>query len=162
MLVACLGGLTVGLFVGFLRIMFPFLFLLAGVGLAGMVSEGTALALPEFLGAEYSRMAIVFLVVFAALQAIGAMVSALMSLVMTAASTAVSAAPTGALLNRIGGAAAGLIYGCVFLSVILIALQQIPVDYIASAMEESSFAHGLIGWVDEYSHSIEISREWRR
>ena len=160
MLVACLGGLAVGMLGGFLKIMLPFLFLLVGVGLAGTVSEAIAPSLPEFVGGEHTRMAIVFLVVFAALQAAGAMFSALAGLAITAASTAVSAAPTAALINRCGGAGAGLIYGCVFLSVSLIALQQVPVDSVAQAIGESSFAHWPIGWVDKYSPSIEISREW--
>lgn len=152
-----MGGLAVGLLAGFLKIMLPFLFLLAGVGLADAVSVSVGSSLPEFLGGEHSRIAIVFLVVFVILQAIGAMVSSLMRVAMTAASAAASAAPNVALLNRSAGAAAGLIYVWMFLSVFLIALQQIPVTAISEAIGESSFAHWPIGWADRFVASIEIS-----
>ena len=148
MLVACLGCLAFGLLSGFLKLMIPFLFLLGGVVLAGAASSAVAPSLPEFLGGEHARTAVVFLLALSVLVVVGVMVSGLASIAMTAATTAVHATPKGALLNRSGGAAAGLIYGCVLLSVVLIALQQIPVTFIADAMSESSFAHWPIGWVD--------------
>ena len=157
MLAACLGGLAFGLLGGFIKIMLPFLLLICGVVLAGTAASAFGPVLPEFLGGEHSRTAVVFLLVLAVLQVLGLMVFGLFSLAMTAATTAVSATPTGALLNRSGGAIAGLIYGCVLLSVFLIALQQIPVAPIADAMSESSFAHGPINWVDRYAPSIGIS-----
>ena len=156
-LVASLGGLALGLLGGFLKLLIPFLFLLAGVGVAGTVSMAVGPSLPEFLGNEHARVAIVFLVGFAALQAVGRVVAALMSIGIAAATTAVSAAPVGALLNRAGGAMAGLIYGCVLVSVLLIALQQIPVSSVSDAIRESSFAHRPIGWVDRYVAAIEIA-----
>ena len=162
MLAACLGGLAFGLVGGFLKIVIPFLFLLAGVGLAGTVSMAVGPALPEFLDGEHSQTAVVFLVALAALQVVGLVVAGLMSLGVAAASAAVSVTPMGSLLNRSGGAAAGLVYGCVLLSVFLIALQQIPVASVSDAIGESSFAHRAIGWVDAYAPSIEISREWDR
>ncbi len=162
MLIACLGGLAFGLLGGFLKLMVPFLFLLAGVGLAGTVSMAVGPSLPELLGEEYAREAIVFLVVFAALLAVGGVVTSLVGLGIAAATTAISVAPVGALLNRAGGAVAGLIYGCVVLSILLIVLQQIPVPSVAEAIGESSFAHRPIGWVDKYAPSIEISPDWER
>ena len=162
MLIACLGGLAFGLLGGFLKLMIPFLFLLAGVGLAGTVSMAVGPSLPELLGEEHSREAIVFLVVFAALLAVGGVVSSIMSLGIAAATTAISVAPVGALLNRAGGAVAGLIYGCILLSVLLIALQQIPIPSVYDAVGDSSFAHRPIGWVDRYAPSIEISPDWER
>ena len=160
MVVACLGGLAMGLAGGFLKIMLPFLFLLAGVGLAGTVSMAVGPALPEFLGGERSQTAVTFLVVLAALQVVGFVVSGLMSLGIAAASAALSATPMGDLVNRSGGAVAGLVYGCVLLSVFLVALQQVPVESVSDAIGESSYAHRAIGWVDAYAPSIEISPEW--
>ena len=158
MLVACLAGLATGLVGGFFKILLPFIFLLAGVAVAGTISNAVGPALPEVLGDDHSQTAVVFLVVLAALQAAGFMLSGILSLAMMAASAAVSATPMGALFNRAGGAVAGLLYGCVFVSVFLIALQQIPVESVAEAIGDSSFAHRPIGWVDKYAPSIEISQ----
>lgn len=151
-----------GLLGGFIKTMIPFLLLVCGVGLAGTVAFALGPSLPEFLTEEESRMALVFLVVLTVLQLLGLMLSSLTSVATTAATTVVSATPTGALLNRGGGALAGLVYGCVFLSVFLIALQQIPVTAIADAIGEASFANRPIGWVDRYAPTVEISGDWSR
>ena len=160
MVVACLGGLAFGLLGGFLKIVIPLLFLLCGIALAGGVSAGVGAALPDLLGGERSQIAIVFLLALAGLLVVGMAVAGLVSLGVTAASAAVSATPMGAMLNRAGGAVAGLVYGCVLLSVFLIALQQVPVASVSDAIGESSLAHGPIGWVDKYTPAIEISPDW--
>lgn len=157
MLITCFGGSAFGLLGGFLKLIIPFLFLLVGVGLAGWVSMAVGPSLPEVLGGEHTLTAIVFLVVFAALLSVGGVVASLASLAMAAATTAVSVAPLGSLLNRAGGAMAGLIYGCVLLSVVLIALQQIPIPSVYDAIDESSFAHRPISWVDRFVAAIEIA-----
>ncbi len=159
MLAACLSGMSVGLLAGFLKIWLPLLFLLAGTGFAGALATAFGPSLLGFLDSENTQLAAAFLVVFAAMQVMGAVVHTLMSYPLTVASAMVSLVPMGALLNRAGGILAGLLYGCVFLSVILIALQQVPVDSIAEGMDESSYAHRPIGWVDRYVASIEIAAD---
>ena len=157
MLAACLGGLGFGLLSGFLKMLAPIVLLAIGIWLSSAVSSAIGPRLPEFLNGEPSQTAIVFLLVFVALFAVSVKVSFLLGLAMTAATTAVSVTPMGALLNRAGGAVAGLIYGCVLLSVCLIALQQIPVDAVASAIGESSFARSPMAWVDRFIPSIELA-----
>ena len=162
MLVTCLGGLGFGLLSGFLKVVVPFVLLLVVVGLAGAASGAIGPSLPGALGGEHSQIAIAFLVVFVALQVMSMMVSFFVGVAMTAATAAVSVMPMGALLNRAGGALAGLFHGCILLSVLLIALQQIPVGSISVAIEESSFAHRPIDWVDKLAPSIELSPDWVR
>ena len=160
-LVTWVVGAAVGLVSGFIRIWILFAFLLAGVGFAGGFAFAIGPSLSRVLETEGAQLAAAFLVVFALMQLLGAFITYLLRHLLSIASALVSVMPMGFLLNRGGGLVAGLVYGCVFVSVILIALQQWPADTVARGIEETSFAHRPIGWVDHYVSSIEISPDWQ-
>lgn len=159
-LIAWAAGAAIGLFSGFIKIWIPFAFLLAGVGIAGSLAFAFGPSFSGVLGTEEAQLTAVFLVVFILMQLLGAAIAYLTRHFMSIASTFVSLVPMGALLNRGGGLLAGLVYGCVFISVIFIALQQWPVDPVAKGVQESSIAQRPIAWVDRYVASIEISYDW--
>ena len=152
-------GAAIGLFYGFIRMWVPFAFLIAGVGLAGALAFAFGPSLSGVLETEGSQLKAAFFAVFVIAQLLGAFIAYTMRHLMVIASALVSVFPMGALLNRGGGVVAGPLYGCIFVSVILIGLHQWPVDTVTRGVQESSFAHMPIGWVDRYVASIEISSD---
>ena len=148
-----------GLFAGFIKISVTFAFLLAGVGFAGGLANVIGPSFSGFLGSESSQTAAAFLVVFAAMQVLGAIVAALLRKPVSIASGLSALFPMGFLFNRGGGVMAGVLFGWISVSVFLISLQHWPVDAVGRGINESSIARGPIGWVDRYAASIEISQE---
>ena len=150
-------GAAAGLFLGFIRIWIPFAFLMAGVGLAGALALVFGPSLSGLLETEGAQLTAVFFVVFAISQLLGAFIAHITRHFLSIASVLVSVAPMGALFNRVGGFAAGLVYGGIFVSVILIGMHQWPLDTVTKGVKESSFAHRPIGWVDRFVAAIEIA-----
>ena len=159
-LTAWVVGAAAGLFFGFIRIWIPFAFLIAGVGFAGALAFAFGPSLSGLLETEGAQLIAAFFVVFAISQLLGAVIAHTTRHFMSFASELVSAAPMGALFNRAGGFAAGLVYGCIFVSVILIGMHQWPLETVTKGVQESSFAHRPIGWVDRYVASIKVSSDW--
>ncbi len=159
-LTAWVVGAVAGLFFGFIRIWIPFAFLMAGVGFAGALALAFGPSLSGLLETEGAQLTAAFFVVFAISQLLGAFIAHTTRHFMSIASVLVSVAPMGALFNRTGGFAAGLVYGCIFVSVILIGMHQWPLETVTKGVQESSFAHRPIGWVGRYVASIEISSDW--
>ena len=79
---------------------------------------------------------------------------------LTVMSALMSLFPIGALFNRFGGLLAGLIIGCAFLSIVLMGLQQYPVNAVGRAIGEASFAAKPVGWVDQYVATLEFATDW--
>ena len=155
-MVAWVSGAAVGFGSGFIKIMIPFVFVASGVGFAGGLAFALGPTLFRFMETEDGQTAAAFLAVFAALQLLGCLIAYLLRHPMSIFSSLVSVFPMGSLFNRAGGLAGGVFAACVFVSVILIALQQLPVEGVGSAKEESSFAYVPIGWVDRLVAAIEI------
>ena len=156
-LVALVAGAAVGFAAGFIRIMIPFVFVVSGVGLADALAFAFGPALFRFMETDDGQTAAAFLAVFAVLQLLGGMIAYLVRRPMSILSSLVSVFPMGLFFNKGGGLAGGVFASCVFVSVILIALQQLPVEGVGEAIGESSFAHGPIGWVDRFVATIEIA-----
>lgn len=156
-LVVWVAGALMGFAAGFIRIMIPFMFVASGVGFAGALTFALGPSLFRYMETEDGQTAAAFLAVFAALQLLGGLIAYLVRRPMSIFSSLVSVFPMGSLFNKGGGLAGGIFAACVFVSVILIALQQLPVEGVGRAIEESSFAHGPIGWVDRFVAAIEIA-----
>lgn len=158
-LIAWVAGAAIGLFSGFIKFSIPFAFLLVGVGIAGSLAVSFGPSLFGVLGAESAQLAAAFLIVFALLQLLGGVIAYLTRHLLGIASTLVSVTPMVGLLNRGGGLLAGFVYGCVFISVILISLQQWPVGAVAEGLQEATISYRPIAWVDWFVGSIEIYPE---
>ena len=156
-LAAWVAGASVGFAAGFIKIMIPFMFVASGVGFAGALAFAFGPSLFRYMETEDGQAAAAFLAVFVALQLLGGLIAYLVRHSMSILSSLVSVFPIGSLFNKGGGLAGGIFAACLFVSVILIALQQLPVGGVASAIEESSFAHEPIGWVDRFVAVIEIA-----
>ena len=156
-LVAWVAGATVGLGSGFIRIMIPFVFVASGVGFASFLAFAFGPSLFRFMETEDGQTAAAFLAVFAAIQLVGGFIAYLVRHPMSIFSSLVSIFPTGSLFNKSVGLVGGVFVACVFVSVIFIALQQLTVEGVGRAIEESSFAHVPIGWVDRFVAAIEIA-----
>ena len=156
-LVAWVAGASVGFAAGFVKIMIPFVFVASGVGFAGALAFAFGPSLFRFMETEDGQTAAAFLAVFAALQLLGGLIAYLLRHPVSIFSSLVSVFPMVSLFNKGGGLAGGVIAACVFASVILIALQQLPLEGVGRAIEESSFAHVPIGWVDQFVAAIEIA-----
>ena len=156
-LVAWVAGASVGFAAGFIKIMIPFVFVVSGVGFAGALAFAFGPSLLRFMETGDGQTAAAFLVVFVALQLLGCLLAHLVRRPMSIFSSLVSVFPVVSLINKAGGLAGGVFAACVFVSVILIALQQLPVEGVGRAIEDSSFASGPIGWVDRFVAAIEIA-----
>ena len=157
-LLAWVAGAVIGLLAGFIRIWLPFLFLVAGTGVAGAMAIVIAPGLSGFIDRESAQTAAAFLAVFAAIELVGVVIAHSFRHAMAMASVWVSLFPMGSLLNRSTGMVAGALFGCILMSVIVVSVQQWPVESVGKGISESSFAGGPIGWVDRYVASIEISQ----
>ncbi len=147
----------VGLVVGFMRVWVPFAFLLAGMGFGGALGIVLGPVIFRFVETEDTQTALAFFLVFFLVLLLGGVVTYAIRGPLTLASALTFVSPLGALLNRAGGLLAGALFSCILLSVILIALQQIPVVAVAKSVQNSSFASWPIGVVDRYVASIEVS-----
>lgn len=156
-LVAWVAGASVGFAAGFIKIVIPFVFVVSGVGFAGASAFALGPSVFRFMETEDGQTAAAFLAVFAALQLLGCLLAYLVRRPMSIFSSLVSVFPMVSLFNKSGGLAGGFFVACVFVSVVLVALQQLPVEGVGGAIEESSFAHGPIGWVDRFVAAIEIA-----
>ncbi len=161
-MLASLGtGVLMGVVAGLTRIWVPVAFLLVGVGLSGGIGDMIAPAFSLVSDSETGQTAAGFLLVFMVIMLAGAFITLALLVPLTVLSTLVPLIPMGSLINRAGGALLGLLLGVVFISVVLIGLQQIPVEAVGRALGESAFASGPIGWVDRFVASIEISKDWK-
>lgn len=156
-LVAWVAGAAVGFGSGFIKIMIPFMFVALGAGFASSLAFAFGPSLFRFIETEDGQTAAAFLVVFAALQLLGCLLAHQVRRPVSIFSSLVSVFPTGSLFNKGGGLAGGVIAACLFVSVVLIALQQLPVEGVGRAIGESSFSYKPIGWVDRFVAAIEIA-----
>ena len=149
----------VGLVVEFMRVWVPFAFLPAGMGFGGALGIVLGPVIFRFVETEDTQTALAFFLVFFLMLLLGGVVTYATRGPLTLASALTFVSPLGALLNRVRGLLAGALFSCILLSVILIALQQIPVVVVAKGIQYSSFASGPIGVVDRYVASIEVSED---
>ena len=157
-LLAWVAGAVIGLLAGFIRIWLPFLFLVAGTGFAGAMAIVIGPGLFGFIDRESAQTAASFLIVFAAIELVGVVIAHSFRHATTIASVWVSLYSMGSLLNRTTGMVAGALCGCILVSVIIVSVQQWPVESVGKGISESSLAAGPIAWVDRYVASIEISQ----
>ena len=150
-------GAAVGLVAGFIRIWPVLAFALGGTGIGGTIGYLVGPGFFGFVDSEEGRIAAAFLLVFALMVLLGAVVTHAMRGPLSIASALTAIFPLGGLLNHVGDMLGGTLLCCVFVSVILIALQQLPVPRVADALQTASIAYGPMGWVDRYVASIEIS-----
>ena len=160
-MVAWVTGAAAGFAAGFVRTMIPFVFVVAGVGLAGTLAVDYGSVVFGFLDTEGSRTAALFLMVFMALQLVGSLISYLVRNPMSIVSTLVSMVPVGLPFNKGAGLAAGIVAAGIFVSVILIGLQQLPIERVGEGIRDSAIAREPMGWVDRVVAPIEISKEWQ-
>ena len=149
-----------GLVVGFMRVWVPLAFLLAGMGFAGGLGPLVGPGIFGFIDSESGQTVAGFFLVFGLFMLLGAVVSRVLWKPMGVMSALMSLLPVGALFNRFGGLLAGTLFGCVFLSLVFMGLQQYPVNSVGRAMGESSFAAKPVGWVDRYVATLEFSTDW--
>ena len=156
-LIALGSGAVWGVAYGFIRVGMAFGLLVAGTGIAGTVAVAVGPYLTIFGNTVSERTAAGFLLSFAFLMVAGAMVNFLIKVPLTLATGMVSVMPVANSLNRGGGLIAGVLFGCVLVSVTLIGLQQLQFGPVGKSIDEASFASAPIGWVDRFVASIEIS-----
>lgn len=149
-----------GLVAGFMRAWVPLLFLLAGMGFAGGLAPLIGPGIFGFIDSESGQTVAGFFLVFGLFILLGAVITRLLWKPMGVMSAVMVVFPMGALFNRFGGLLAGLIIGCAFVSIVLMGLQQYPVNAVGRAMGESSFAAKPVGWVDQYVATLEFSTDW--
>ena len=156
-IVAWGSGAAWGLSAGLMRAWVPFLFLLAGVGFAGTLGIVIGPALSWLVDSEGGQAAVAFLIVLSPMLLLGIWVTVATRKPLSVAFSLVELFPMALLFNRAGGILMGALLGCVLIAVLLLSLQQIPVNSVGAAIEESSFASGPIKWVDRYVASVEFS-----
>ena len=149
-----------GLVAGFMRVWVPLTFLLVGMGFAGGLAPLIGPGIFGFIDSESSQTVVGFFLVFGVFMLLGAVITRVLWGPLTVMSTLMELFPIGALFNRLGGLLVGTLFGCVFLSLVLMGLQQYPVNAVGRAMGESSFAVKPIGWVDRYVATLEFSTDW--
>ena len=146
-----------GFAAGFMRVWVLLVFLLAGMGFAGGLAPDIGPAAFGFIEKESSQTVAGFFLIFGLMLLMGAVITRLIRRPLSAMSGAMTILPAGMLFNRFGGLLAGLIFGCAFLAIILMGLQQYPVNAVGRAVSDSSFAAKPIGWVDNYVATLEFS-----
>ena len=151
------SGALAGLVAGFLRAWISFAFLLAAVGFGGALGLLIGPGVFPFLDGEDRQAAAGFFLIFLPVTLIGVLVTNALRVPLGLASASMFLFPAGFLLNRLGGAAGGALYCGVFVSILLILLQQWPAEPIGRAIADSSFSSEFVGWVDRIVASIEIS-----
>ena len=149
-----------GLTAGLMRVWIPLLFLLAGMGFAGGLASLVGPGVFGFTDGESGQVVTGFFLVFGLMLLLGAVITYAIRGPLTIMTALMVVFPSGALFNRFGGLLAGTIFGCAFLSLVLIGFQQYPVNVVGRAIGESSFASKTLGWVDQYVATLEFSAEW--
>ena len=140
-----------------MRAWVPLAFLLAGMGFAGGLGPLIGQGVFGFIETESGQTVAGFFLVFGVILLLGAVITRAAWRPLGVMSVLMSAFPMGALFNRFGGLLAGTIIGCAFLSIVLMGLQQYPVNAVGRAIGDSSFAARPIGWVDRYVATLEFS-----
>ena len=149
----------VGYSAGMLRVFLPFMFVVSAIALAG--SLGLLIGpLVFFFVEDAARQDVAgFLLIFAAMLLLGLLVTLPMWGILSAATPLMSVFPMGKQMNRVVGLLMGVFTGFALLAVILIGLQQYPVDLVGQGLAESSFASEPVRWLDHYIATLEISSE---
>lgn len=113
-----------------LRLFLPFMFVVSAIALAG--SLGLLIGpLVFFFVEDAARQDVAgFLLIFAAMLLLGLLVTLPMWGVLSAATPLMSVFPMGKQMNRVVGLLMGVFTGFALLAVILIGLQQYPVDLV--------------------------------
>ena len=158
-LIAWGTGAAVGLVGGLMRMWLPFLFLMAAMGFAGGLAYPIGSSLFAFVDSESARMVGAFFLVFVPIIVVGGFITLSLLGALSAMSLAMVAIPFGGTFNRFGGVLLGALSGCILLSVFLIGLYQFPVESVAGAVDDSSFAGNAMSLVDKYVAALEFSKE---
>ena len=143
-----------------MRAWVPLAFLLAGMGFAGGLGPLIGPGLFGFIDGESGQTVAGFFLILGGIMLLGAGVAYWIRGPLAVMSALMSLFPIGALFNRFGGLLSGTLFGCVFLSLVLMGLQQYPVNAVGRAIGESSFAAKPVGWVDRYVATLELSADW--
>ena len=156
-LIAWGSGAVMGLVGGLMRMWLPVLFLLAGMGFAGGLADPVGSSLFAFIDTEAGQTVAGFFLVFVPILAAGGFITLILFAPLSIMSRLMGVFPLGSTFNRYGGVLLGTLFGCVFLSIFLIGLHQYPVESVAEAIDDSSFAASVIGLVDQYVAALEFS-----